>query len=236
MELILYLEPAPTSPFRHHVDSFIQSTRVPPAVSTACKYHCHVSMTGFFHVPKDTLPFVITTLDHLLKKDPTTMTTSNTLLTKHDPPYIHKDPVLVRNSTIIHNPATGEEQTINQMPVHLLLSITVPPIYHEIVNELACRIKGIRAKAINHISLAYWDEPGESRDLQSVWNRRVLEDGMMDDMYRRACEEFGKSDFERAIDWDIVLYQRTSKSTRAGVPHAFVEKKRWWATDRSSPK
>ncbi|KAI7883503.1 hypothetical protein K492DRAFT_205323 [Lichtheimia hyalospora FSU 10163] len=230
MELILYLEPAPTSAFRHHVDSFIQSTRVPPAVSTACKYHCHISMTGFFRIPKEALSVVMTTLDHLLQAD----STMNTLLTKHEPPHIHGDPVLVKKSITLCDPISGQEQTINQMPVHLLLSITVPSIYHHIVNELASCVNGIRPKAINHISLAYWDEPDESSDLQSIWNRRVLEDGVMDDMYRFACEEFSNMDFESAIEWDVVLYERTSKSTRAGVPHVFEEKKRWWATKRSS--
>lgn len=185
-------------------------------------------MTGFFHVPKETLSSVITTLDHILQPDPN----MDTLLTKHDPPHIHKDPVLVKKSMTIYDPATNQEQTINQMPVHLLLSITVPPIYHHVVNELASRVHGIRPKAINHISLAYWDEPDESRELQSIWNRRVLEDGVMDNMHRLAREEFSKIDSESAIDWDIVLYERTSKSTRAGVPHVFAEKKRWFATSR----
>lgn len=63
-------------------------------------------MTGFFHVPKETLSSVITTLDHILQPDPN----MDTLLTKHDPPYIHKDPVLVKKSMTIYDPATSCRQ------------------------------------------------------------------------------------------------------------------------------
>ncbi|KAI9315343.1 hypothetical protein BX666DRAFT_391904 [Dichotomocladium elegans] len=217
MELILYLEPT-TKRFRDCVDAFIteSSKNVP---STAMKYHCHVTMTGFFRVHSyEQLRAIIGRLEIILGA----YDGAALVLSDHPAPTVGRTPILVRKK---HNvpqsfAATSGDRpwSMDDIPVHLLLPVSTPPIYRTIVNQLASEFTEIRPKDINHISLAYWDEPQASEEETAAWYRAVLENRWMDTLYDLAKKTF--EDCPLHTTWDIILYERVQKSSKVGVPHS----------------
>ncbi|KAI8139523.1 hypothetical protein BJV82DRAFT_245843 [Fennellomyces sp. T-0311] len=219
-ELILYLEPMHGSPFRIHVDNFIENSRMRFHFTTACKYDCHSSMTGFFSVQQNDLQQIIDTLNTIIH--------SKSTLLGRDTPKVKTTPLLVRKATAIIDQGTQQPRVINEFPVHLLLPLAAPEPYHKVVSEFAEKYPAIRPKAINHISLGYWDEPHATPEQNAKWNRLVLEDRLMERMYEAARETF-RNDIS-PNEWDIVLYERTLKGVNVGNRHEFMERGRWPAT------
>lgn len=231
-ELNLYLEPSPSSALRLRVEEFLKDTAANVYPTTATKYNCHVSMTGFFQVRdgKTDVKDIIDTLDKSIERHRPAIRDSPA-------PQVSTSPVLVRKqqATVILNPrGTGETQVVDQMPVHLLLPVSTADVYRNVVQELAERYAVVRPKPINHVSLAYWDEPEASIEETADWHARVLQDRIMENLYDAAVNAF--RDVEQPPRWDIVLYKRVACGRKIGQPHQFEEKRRWYIVDNTESR
>lgn len=209
-ELIVYLEPDQS--VRDKVDTFVQSTKKRFNATTATKYSCHVTMTGFFQVRDSAveIPSITRTLDTLLERK---------VLPR---PTIDYNPVLVKGTK-----ETRLGRTFIDIPVHLLLPVNAPEAYRELVREFAAQVEGVRPKSINHISLAYWDEPNATDEEEQAWYRGVSQEHLMEDICEDAKHTFCGP--QQPTPWDIVLYQRIVKGEHVGEPHQFKEIRRWRA-------
>ncbi|KAI8393855.1 uncharacterized protein BYT42DRAFT_542052 [Radiomyces spectabilis] len=207
-EFILYLEPDVHTTARQWIDTFITSSSSRFYPTTATKYTCHTSMTGFFELPNDmTVTQFIALIDPLIQKQEF-----------HSIPVIDTNPLLV----------TKLDTEQREKPVHLLLPVSVTNSYHEIVENLrrVCSDRQImiRPKKINHISLAYWDEPEATAEQHEAW-QSMVNSGIFEKMEETARTEFQSLSNPR--DWHIVLYRRTKKGRQVGEPHIFAEQARW---------
>jgi hypothetical protein len=125
VELILYLEPTKSSPLWNYVQDVTSNY-----TTTASKYACHVTMTGFF---SSSHPDAICQAFHdTIKRFPSL-----------DAPIVSK-PLLVHETDLLK--------------AHLLLPVSVTEDYHQLLSMFGAADPSIRRKKINHISLAYWDE------------------------------------------------------------------------------
>lgn len=193
MELIIYLEP--NLEFKETVQEFLNSIKKP---TTAIKYGCHISMTGFFYVEQDQEFKML--LDEILKH----FKFSDTVL-----PKVNLNPLLVKNGD------------------HLLLQVTDTDDYKNLMSILAEKCKEmvtLRLKRVDHISLAYWDEPNATPKQQIEWKESV-DQGVFDEIKQEADIYFQQVD--SSVHWDVVLYERVSKGLLVGQAHVFKELARW---------
>lgn len=195
-ELIVYLEPHADSKLAQGVDSFLKDAGHRFLHNTASRYDCHCSMTGFFHYPDAT------------------------------------DVADVLNSCL---PQTGlgrvevKQALIAKETPHLLLPVQAPRAYHKVVELFAHKMwtqfhTQVRPKRIDHISLAYYDEPQGRED----WNK-VVESGLLIDMKELAMTTI---EISQQTNWDIVLLRRTCKGAGQGQKHKFKLIRRWNNVDR----
>ncbi|KAF7724693.1 hypothetical protein EC973_000801 [Apophysomyces ossiformis] len=211
-EFILYLEPTKSTAFRNSIDRFLEEQVDRYYPTTATKYSCHVSMTGFFKIPNE--PELITDICQLL---------SNILLNKDDCSLLHLLPA----------PQVAKEpmHTTSRLFSHLLLPVLAPEPYHQIVRQFAERCCErddritVRTKATNHISLAYWDEPHATQEQNQQWYVLTMIEHLLERMQEDVRQEF--KDLPNAANWDIVLYERVSVGWQVGMRHQFVEHGRW---------
>ncbi|KAI9260106.1 hypothetical protein EDC94DRAFT_660396 [Helicostylum pulchrum] len=196
MELIIYLEP--NLKFKESVQEFLNS--ITETTTTAIKYGCHISMTGFFYVEQQDQEFKML-LDSILK--------NYKFSDKVVRPKVNLNPLLVKNKD------------------HLLLQVTDTDDYKNVMSILAekCReMVTLRLKRVDHISLAYWDEPNATPKQQMQWKESV-DQGIFDKIKQEAAIYFQQVD--SPVHWDIVLYERVSKGLLVGQAHVFKELARW---------
>jgi hypothetical protein len=118
----------------------------------------------------------------------------------------------------------------NNCPVHLLLPVTVPKKYLEAMTTLAERCQHVvklRLKKINHISLAYWDEPEATNEQQQHWEE-LTNKNLFQQIQNEADDYFAS--VKKPQSWDIVLYKRVTKGSRVDETHLFEEISRWTST------
>ncbi|KAI8984406.1 hypothetical protein BDF20DRAFT_387550 [Mycotypha africana] len=198
-ELIIYLEPS--YEVRQYIESFLEECKERFGPTTANKYGCHITMVGFFDVDNEAQQEDLKNkLDSLLKKFKTTSL-----------PIIEIKPFLV----------TDKE---TRESVHLLLPVTSPEPYHQLMRELAKYYPMLRLKRINHISLAYWDEPEATRLEQEHWKKSRKE--IFQQIQEYATQYFKQLDSTN-MNWDVVLYKRKVKGDHVGEKHVFEEIQRW---------
>lgn len=204
VELIIYLEPC--SQFGQAVGDFLREAEVHFGPTTANKYGCHITITGFFNVKDSNEQNEI---QHLLDEQLQNF--------KSATPQINMQSLLVRDD--------------NGLPKHLLLPVTAPQEYHTAMSNLAEKCKDIvqlRIKKINHISLAYWNEPEADNAQETKWKEEVR-NGAFDKIQQAANVYF--QDLPDPCPWDVVLYKRVSKGNLVGQRHVFEELGRWHTSD-----
>ncbi|GAN07666.1 hypothetical protein MAM1_0171c07168 [Mucor ambiguus] len=203
IDLIVYLEPS--AEFKQQVEHFLDSCKAKYGPTTANKYGCHITMTGFFNVStEDDQMRVKQLLDASLQD-----------IHEASTPQIERKSLLVRDRT-------------TQRPIHLLLPLSVPADFHVAMENLSRKcasIATLRLKKINHISLAYWDEPEATQEQQEHWRLAITEQGLFENIQHDADEYFG--DVNDSLYWDVVLYQRVQKGNLVGESHVFRELSRW---------
>jgi hypothetical protein len=200
VELIIYLEPNPE--FKHTVENFLKESAERFGPTTANKYDCHITMTGFFTVKDSNEQSGI---KHML---------NDILTTNFRIPQINLKSLLVQNDK-------------THLPIHLLLPVTAPKEYHTAMSNLAEKCKNIvslRLKKINHVSLAYWDEPEATPTQKTQWEE-LVSNGIFDKIQQAADLYF--QDIMSPHQWDIVLYQRVLKGALVDQHHVFKELGRW---------
>lgn len=198
-ELIIYLEPS--DPLQTCVNQFIKDITSELTVNTAIKYHAHVTMTGFFTLTEeDDLLKIRDQLGLIIQEYHTRL--------KAETPKVHH-PMLIKE------PDTDD-------PKHVILPVTVSSDYITIMKLLSQHYTSLRIKKINHISLAYWDEPNSTstEDDQWILHCHLLKGIQYSDRYFRNAIKDTKS-------WDIVLYRRIHKGIHVNEPHQFEEVARW---------
>lgn len=201
VELIVYLEP--NLEFKTSVENFLKSVK---ETNTAVKYGCHISMTGFFHVNEEETITVKELLDVVLDQF------NNT---------VDQIPIVNLNALVIKK---------ENIPVHLLLPVTGTDDYKRFMSVFAEKSKEtvtLRLKRIDHISLAYWDEPNATPTEQSQW-KEYVEQGLFDKLKEQADIYFQK--VKPPTHWDIALYKRVVKGELVGQEHIFQELGRWSTT------
>jgi hypothetical protein len=186
VELIVYLEPNADSALTKSVHSFLQRH-----YTTASRYECHCSMTGFFR--SDHAAQAADLLGDCLPRD--------------DMGAIHVKHGLIAKET-----------------PHLLLPVQAPRPYYATIELFAHKMASqqnvqVRPKRIDHISLAYHDEP----DGQDEWTNAVR-DGFLKTLQDEAMTTIKLSGH---TGWDIVLLERTSKGIHPGEMHRFRTIRRW---------
>ncbi|KAI8095512.1 hypothetical protein BDF21DRAFT_457803 [Thamnidium elegans] len=195
MELIIYLEP--NLEFKESVQEFLNSIK---ETTTAIKYGCHISMTGFFYLEQDQDQELKFLLDNILR---------NFKISVKVPPLVNLNPLLVKKQD------------------HLLLQVTNTDDYKNAISSLAEKCKEIvtlRLKRMDHISLAYWDEPNATPKQQMQW-KVSMDQGIFDKIKQEADIYFQQVD--SPVHWDVVLYERVSKGLLVGQAHIFKELDRW---------
>lgn len=85
----------------------------------------------------------------------------------------------------------------------------------------------VRPKRIDHISLAYYDEPYG----QAAWSEAVR-NGLLIDMKESAMTTI---ELSAQTNRDMVLLQQTSKDIGQGGKHEFRQIQRWNNVDRRVP-
>lgn len=202
-ELILYLEPC--FEFKHCVEQFLNLCKTKYGSTTANKYGCHVTMTGFFTVVDEHAQTIQQCIDQTLHEF---KLPALTFL-----PQVDCKSLLVRDS--------------NDCPVHLLLPVAVPEKYLEAMATLVERCQSmvkLRPKKINHISLAYWDEPDATREQQRRWEE-LKSKNIFQQVQKEADTYFAS--VKKPRSWDVVLYKRLIKGNLVDQTHLFEESKRW---------
>ncbi|KAI8097290.1 uncharacterized protein BX664DRAFT_326041 [Halteromyces radiatus] len=247
-ELIVYLEPTKSTPLQQCLNNILEKVAPEYYLSTATKYPVHISVTGFFTV--DTMAdvdFIKDTYHNILtSKFPSGEHTPSTI-------FINSAPLLVSTPAqgVQHQQQEeeGEDRKSHALSSkHLLLPVEIPKEHHERLMKCAQIInnhyynngKGnmmIRSKRIDHISLAYWDEPNATEfetNQWLQWSNGSQVGIMIQDIINR-LKDLLDDDTDKYIAtnltaWDIVLYERTFKGTHIGERHRFKEIARWIAT------
>lgn len=208
VELIIYLEPSRA--FTHNVESFLNKIEEKYGPTTANKYGCHISMTGFFSVEAEKVEEMRNILDDVI-------TSSGNFRSKFDVPQINLMSLVAIDS-------------VTQLPKHLILPVITPDVYvttMKKVSQVFEHIVRLRLKKINHISLAYWDEPQATPEQQREWEEKVS-NGIFDKIKEDADVYFKNA--EAPSSWDVVLYKRVYKGDFVGQRHVFQELCRWSST------
>ncbi|KAI9280901.1 hypothetical protein BC943DRAFT_330535, partial [Umbelopsis sp. AD052] len=164
--------------------------------TTASRYECHCSLTGFFF--SDDAAQVADVLGDCVPGDLGAVHVKHGLIAKETP--------------------------------HLLLPVQAPRPYYAAIELFAHKMATqqnvqVRPKRIDHISLAYHDEPHG----QQEWDNAVR-GGYLHTLQHEALTTIQVSD---QIGWDIVLLERTSKGTGQGEMHRFRTIRRWNNVDHT---
>lgn len=210
IELIVYLEPS--AEFKQQVEHFLDTCREKYGPTTANKYGCHITMTGFFNVNN-------VQEQHQMKQ---LIEESLQNMGKVSFPRVERKSFLVKDKLTL-------------LPVHLLLPILVPEQFPAAMMNLSRKciaITTLRLKKINHISLAYWDEPEATQEQQERWHTATSEQDLFEKIQRDADVYFGNVNDPNY--WDIVLYQREQKGKLVGESHIFQELGRWRVKNQDS--
>ncbi|KAI9028994.1 hypothetical protein CLU79DRAFT_832370 [Phycomyces nitens] len=207
IELIVYLEPTHSSSLWKTVNEFIHSTTNQFYTTTASRYSCHATMTGFFKVESQDPIAAIKHISNILENVQS---------------YFKKGFARAETrATVVKS--TGHH--LDQVKGHLLLPVTASSHYHQGIKAFAeqCKEYGIhvRTKPINHISLAYWDEPGVPEHKNEEWQRLITKEHLLERM--ESVVNGMLKEVSNPADWDIVLYERVVKGNAIGEMHQFVE-------------
>ncbi|CAO3595259.1 unnamed protein product [Absidia cylindrospora] len=255
-ELILYLEPTSNTPLRQCLDSILSNTASSYHPSTALKYPIHVSVTGFFTVDTQAdVAFITDTYDQMFSLEkPQQRSSAHCQL-----PTIDLNPIIVSNP----RPHDDTHEFLYSTK-HLLLPITVPSDFQLLLTQCADhinkhyssgddesqqqqkqqqqqqqqqKVRRLRPKRMDHISLAYWDEPKATIKETNDWLRWSNGPGlesMKQDIIQHLHELQSISSSSltvTAAPWDMVLYERTHKGNGVGEKHVFQEWRRWHLMD-----
>lgn len=207
-ELIVYLEPNRACALRQCLDHFLLELAPRFYLSTAIKYPPHVSVTGFFKV------------NNQLELNSILAAYEGVLSSASDHPTASLTPLLAPT-----NPPPTELSS-----KHLLLPVTVPACLYDLLTHCAHDINKtmsvhIRPKRMDHISLAYWDEPQASpleTDAWLAWCNGPEMETMKQDLMR----QLGSID-NSDTSWSIVIYERIHQGAAVGEKHQFQELSRW---------
>lgn len=194
-EFIIYLEPSLA--FKQCVEHYLVEMEQKYGTTTANKYGCHISMTGFFNIEQDRINEIKNYFNNNFR--------SEAII-----------PEIDLNSIIVYDKTT-------HTPQHLLLPIKTPQVYHDIMVRLS-KMVTLRLKRIDHISLAYWDEPQATIEEINNWNERKR--NLIFENMKEEADIYFKN-MQSPLKWDIVLYERVYKGILVTQRHQFKELGRW---------
>ncbi|KAF9304150.1 hypothetical protein BGZ74_002237 [Mortierella antarctica] len=242
-ELILYLEPRPTSELGLQLHQFFSKSHAAPwgkhTHNEALKYPPHITMVGFFNSPSQEFASDYSIEQIIAFLDQATAQISSTSSSSSFPQQIVQG--LIRPS-----------------PTSLLLAIQPSSALTGLIQHCADRFPelGLRLKKINHLSLSYWDDDhtvseAELREREQ-WVEQAQELAVAAcpwlteiPSYSSFCkdvdmnkedEDLEKEDIrehvarisrEHASKWDVVLYEIEGRVRSSSAEYPLVELKRW---------
>ncbi|KAG0035867.1 hypothetical protein BGZ82_005023, partial [Podila clonocystis] len=210
-ELILYLEPRPTSELGLQLHQFFSKSHTAPwgkrTNNEALKYPPHITMVGFFNSPSQefasdySIGQIVAFLDQAIAHISSSSSSSS-------------------SCNVSQQIVQG---LIRPSPTSLLLVIQPSSMLTDLIQHWADRFPelGLRLKKINHLSLSYWDDDhavseAELREREQ-WVDQAVELAVAScpwlELLRSEKEEeeirqhVARISREHASEWDVVLYE-----------------------------
>lgn len=216
-ELILYLEPRPTSELGSQLHQFFTHSHTAPwgkhTNNEALKYPPHITMVGFFNAPSAeyaptcSIEQIVAFLDQATQ-------------------------ICSQQQTIV-------EGLIRPSRSSLLLIVQPASTLTDLIQRWAAQFPdlGLRCKKINHLSLSYWDDdhtvPEADLQAREEWVDQAQALAVAACPWLVELEAIEKQDEaarisrEHASEWDVVLYEIEGRVRSQSAEYPLVEVKRW---------
>ncbi|KAI9233464.1 MAG: hypothetical protein BYD32DRAFT_425830 [Podila humilis] len=216
-ELILYLEPRPTSELGSQLHQFFTHSHTAPwgkhTNNEALKYPPHITMVGFFNAPSEcastcSIEQIVAFLDQATTQ------------------------ICSQQHTLV-------EGLIRPSRTSLLLAVQPASTLTDLVQRWAAQFPdlGLRCKKINHLSLSYWDDdhtvPEAELQAREEWVDRAQTLAVAACPWLTELENVEKKEEatrisrEHASEWDVVLYEIEGRVRSRSAEYPLVEVKRW---------
>ncbi|KAF0416335.1 hypothetical protein F8M41_007471 [Gigaspora margarita] len=219
---ILYLEPSHSSQFYQSILKFYDQSLKLVGPNNAHQYDPHISMTGFFTLYDSQRIINNCNIDEnheyisaYKKLDQIIQFIDNFLNNNHNITYPLVKNIIFSNSKNLLIPLQVCQEMLDLVNQLSQLSFDESNSNSNILAKDNSTKTIIRPKAINHLSLAYYEDGFFSnntmKNLESMANKFIV----FDEVKEQKC------------GWDIVIYEKIHHSIRIEEKHVFREIKRW---------
>ncbi|KAG0010449.1 hypothetical protein BGZ81_002762 [Podila clonocystis] len=232
-ELILYLEPRPTSELGSQLHQFFSKSHTAlwgkRTNNEALKYPPHITMVGFFNSPSQEF--------------------ASDYSVEQIVAFLGQAIAQISSSSSSSSSCNVSQQIVQGLirpsPTSLLLAIQPSSTLTDLIQRWADRFPelGLRLKKINHLSLSYWDDDhavskaelrereqwvdqaGELAVASCPWLELLRsEKGEQEEEIRQHVARISR---EHASEWDVVLYEIEGRIRSSSAEYPLVELKRW---------